>query len=95
LLFQQSSILQILSNNCGGWVKDIAGRESGPSILYVSHHIEEILPVFTHALLLRRGEAHSQGRTREVLTRKNLTDFFEKTIDVRWSKARVLVRMIP
>jgi iron complex transport system ATP-binding protein len=51
-------------------------------------------PVFTHVLLLRKGEAHSQGRTREVLTKKNLTDFFEILIHVRWRKARAWVRMI-
>ncbi len=27
----------------------------GPVILYVTHHVEEIIPAFTHALLLRGG----------------------------------------
>ena len=101
----QNPPLLILDEPCAGLdiisrekilslIKDIAGRKSGPSILYVSHHIEEILPVFTHVLLLRRGEAHSQGKTREVLTNKNFTDFFEIPIDVRWRKKRAWVRMI-
>jgi iron complex transport system ATP-binding protein len=75
-------------------IQDIGSQKSGPSILYVSHHIEEILPVFTHVLLLRRGEVHSQGRTRKVLTENNLTDFFEIPIDVRWRNGRAWVRLI-
>jgi iron complex transport system ATP-binding protein len=72
-------------------IQDIGSQASGPSMLYVSHHIEEILPVFTHLLLLRRGEVHSQGKTREVLTKKNLTDFFEIPIGLRWRNGRAWV----
>ena len=94
----QNPRLLILDEPCAGLdiisreqilslIQDVADQTSGPSILYVSHHIEEILPVFTHVLLLRRGEVHSQGETREVLTKRNLTDFFEIPIDVRWRNA--------
>lgn len=61
---------------------------SAPTLIYVSHRIEEILPVFTHTLLLRRGRIHSQGKTGEVLTRKNLSDFFETPVDIRWRNKR-------
>jgi iron complex transport system ATP-binding protein len=101
----QNPRLLILDEPCAGLdiisreqilslIQDIGNQTSGPTILYVSHHIEEILPVFTHVLLLRRGEVHSQGRTRKVLTRKNLTDFFEIPIDVRRRNGRVCVRRI-
>jgi iron complex transport system ATP-binding protein len=69
-------------------IQTIGSQKSGPSILFVSHHIEEILPVFSHVLLLRRGQVHSQGKTREVLTKKNLRGFFERNVDVRWRKGR-------
>jgi iron complex transport system ATP-binding protein len=95
----QNPPLLILDEPCAGLdiisreqilslIQDIGSQKSGPSILYVSHHIEEILPVFTHVLLMRRGEVHSQGKTNEVLTKNNLTDFFERNVDVRWRKGR-------
>jgi iron complex transport system ATP-binding protein len=101
----QNPRLLILDEPCAGLdiisreqilslIQDIGSQEAGPSILYVSHHIEEILPVFTHVLLLRRGEVHSQGRTRTALTKKNLTDFFEIPIDIHWREGRACVRMI-
>jgi iron complex transport system ATP-binding protein len=74
-------------------IEDIGRQESAPTLLYVSHRIEEILPVFTHTLLLRRGEVHSQGRSREVLTKRNLSDFLEMTVDVRRRKERVWLRI--
>jgi iron complex transport system ATP-binding protein len=100
----QNPRLLILDEPCAGLdiisreqilslIQDVGSQASGPSILYVSHHIEEILPVFTHVLLLRRGEAHSQGSTREVLTKKNLSDFFERSVGVRWQKGRARVSL--
>lgn len=66
---------------------------SAPTLVYVSHRIEEILPVFTHTLLLQRGRIHSQGRTREVLTGNNLSDFFEKPVDIRWQGNRAWLHL--
>jgi len=66
---------------------------SAPTLIYVSHRIEEILPVFTHTLLLRRGRIHSQGRTREVLTRRNLSDFFETPVDIHWRNHRAYLHI--
>lgn len=65
-----------------------------PTLFYVSHHIEEILPVFDRTLLLRGGRIHSVGRTRQVLTKSNLTDFFKKRVDVEWRKMRPWVRLL-
>jgi iron complex transport system ATP-binding protein len=74
-------------------VENLALRTTAPSLLYVSHHIEEILPVFSHTLLLRRGEIHSAGRTRRVLTTANLSSFFETGVKVRWRKDRAWIQI--
>lgn len=71
----------------------IAERRGLPTILYVSHHIEEISPVFAHSLLLRRGRIHSAGGTREVLTQSNLSDFFETPLTIHWKNGRAWVRI--
>lgn len=56
------------------------GASAHPTLLYVTHHIEEVLPVFTHVLLLREGAVHSQGPKEAVLTAKNLSDFFGREV---------------
>jgi iron complex transport system ATP-binding protein len=71
------------------------GRSAGaPSILYVSHHIEEILPVFNRTLLLRRGKVHSSGKTRLVLSERNLSSFFETPVNVQWREGRAWIQGI-
>jgi iron complex transport system ATP-binding protein len=45
------------------------------TILYVTHQIDEILPIFTHTLLLREGQIFSQGPTEEQLTSETLSAF--------------------
>ena len=69
-------------------IENIGRQAHAPTLLYVTHRIEEILPVFTHTMLLRRGEVHSKGRTGEVLTGKNLSDFFGVPVDVEWRNGR-------
>jgi iron complex transport system ATP-binding protein len=55
-------------------------RESGtirsPALVLVTHHVEEITPAFTHALLLRGGRVHAAGLRDRVLTSENLSATF-------------------
>ncbi len=69
-------------------VEHIALQPDAPTLLYVTHHIEEILPVFSHTLLLRNGEVYSAGKTTEVLTDNSLSHFFQSAIDVQWRAGR-------
>jgi len=76
---------------------DMIGKLSedkgSPTLIYVTHHTEEILPTFTHTLLLRRGEIHSKGVTKDILTEDNLSDFFEAPIKSEISKDRFLIHL--
>ena len=46
----------------------LAADADSPATVLVSHHVEEIPPGFTHALLLRDGRVVTQGVLDEVLT---------------------------
>ena len=37
-------------------------------MIYVTHHVEEILPAISHVLYLKKGRALDQGPKREMLT---------------------------
>lgn len=93
----------ILDEPCNGL--DILAREqllsslehidhgdSRPTLIYVSHHIEEIMPVISHALLLRHGKIYSMGRTRDVLMKSNLSDFYGFPVDIEWLNNRAWIR---
>lgn len=61
-------------------IENLSKDPQSPTLIYVTHHIEEILPLFNHTLLMRRGEVHSSGLTSKILTGENLSDFFETPI---------------
>src|SRR5699024_11852778 len=65
-------------------IQQLATQESGPTILFLTHHIEEVLPVFSHALLLQQGTVLAQGEREEVLNSARFTDCCEKHVDVDW-----------
>lgn len=62
-------------------IESLANNPDSPTMIYVTHQIEEILPIFHHALLMRRGQVHSAGLTSKVLTEDNLSNFFETPVE--------------
>ncbi|WP_334073171.1 MULTISPECIES: ABC transporter ATP-binding protein [Paenibacillus] len=79
-LLSRESLLQSIAN--------LMKEKDAPTLLYVTHHVEEILPEFTHSLLLRKGTVFASGRTTEVLTSERLTALFETPVQVTWKNER-------
>jgi iron complex transport system ATP-binding protein len=75
-------------------LSSIATAEGAPAMVLVTHHVEEIPPGFTHALLLKKGRVISAGPIERALTAHTLSDAFDLALsldhrDGRWS-ARAL-----
>jgi iron complex transport system ATP-binding protein len=64
------------------------GRIRSPALVLVTHHVEEITPAFTHALLLREGKIHAAGPRDRVLTSENLSATFGATLRLTRSGER-------
>lgn len=54
----------------------LALDEASPATVLVSHHVEEIPPGFTHALLMRGGEVVGAGPIEATLTEAALSETF-------------------
>jgi len=65
-----------------------------PTIL-VTHHVEEIVPMFTHVLLMKGGEVKDAGEKHEMLTSQKLTDTFGANIDIQIHYNRFFLRISP
>lgn len=74
-------------------IEQIAAQPDGPTLLYVTHHIEEILPCFTHTLLLKSGAVEEAGQTEKVLSADTLTRFFGVPVHIQRSKGRSWVTL--
>ncbi|SIS46931.1 ABC transporter ATP-binding protein [Salimicrobium salexigens] len=69
-------------------VERIAGGTDGPTILYVTHHVDEILPVFEHTLLLKDGGIYDAGNTERLLESDVMSSFFGVSVEISWKGQR-------
>ena len=63
-------------------IEQITNLPKAPTILYVTHHAEEITRSFTHVLLLKKGNIIAQGPKDQVLTEDILSDFYDQTVSI-------------
>lgn len=73
----------------------LAADADSPATVLVSHHVEEIPPGFTHALLMRDGRVVTQGVLDEVLTRESLSATFGMPLVLRYEEGRWAARRQP
>jgi iron complex transport system ATP-binding protein len=92
---------------------DLGGREDlvstlstlaldprSPATVLVSHHVEEIPPGFSHAMLMRQGKVVASGPIRQVVTEEHLTETFDMPLVLsfeggRWTARRRLRQRHP
>jgi iron complex transport system ATP-binding protein len=85
---------------------DIGGREelvadltawahdpARPPMVLVTHHLEEIPPGFTHALVLKHGRVLASGVLDETVTTAVLSDAFERQLRVDERDGRFSARL--
>lgn len=69
-------------------LSELAADPMAPCTVLVTHHLEEIPPGFTHALLLRDGGVVAQGPITEVLTEEHLSATFGLPLSITSSAGR-------
>ena len=61
---------------------ELAADPTAPAMVMVTHHVDEIPPSMTHAMLLRDGEAIATGQVDAVLTPDSLSECFGLALGV-------------
>lgn len=61
----------------------LGSRPGAPTLVLVTHHVEEIMPVFTHALVLKAGRVLASGPVAKTVTSRVLSRAFDADIRVR------------
>jgi iron complex transport system ATP-binding protein len=91
--------LLILDEPCNGldpasreffleFVEKLAQQPDCPTMIYVTHHIEEILPVFSHVQIMKAGRTFKYGHKNELITGEILQQAFDIHIDVSRNNGR-------
>ncbi len=76
------------------FLERLGSQASAPTLVLVTHHVEEIMPTFSHVLMLKSGKKLCAGRKREVMTSANLSQLFSTsaTLRSRGGRYRLTVR---
>lgn len=85
-LMAQPALL-ILDEPCAGldpaareqflqFLQRLGRQPKAPTLILVTHHVDEIMPVFSHVLLLRQGRCLAAGKKSQVLSAVSLSETF-------------------
>ena len=77
------------------FIERLGQRSRGPSLILVTHHVEEIMPVFSHVLVLKKGRVVASDEKSGVLNSKTLTGAFGAPIRLRKSGDRYALAVAP
>lgn len=97
--------LLILDEPCAGldpaarerflqFIERLGGRRNAPTLVLVTHHVEEITPVFSHVLILKAGRVLAGGRREKVLTSAALSEAFEERMRLRRAAQRYQLNFV-
>jgi iron complex transport system ATP-binding protein len=73
-------------------INDLSQQDT--MVVYVTHHIEEIIPLFTHVALIEQGKLIAAGPKAEVLTPENVYRAFGVQITLDWFQERPWIKVI-
>jgi iron complex transport system ATP-binding protein len=96
--------LLILDEPCAGldpaarehflqFLQRLGRRADAPTLVLVTHHVEEIMPVFSHVLLLKSGKALAAGEKSLVLNTRLLSVAFNARLRLSTAKGRYALRV--
>ena len=96
--------LLILDEPCAGldpvarehflaFLQRLGTQRGAPALLFVTHHVEEIMPVFTHTLLLRGGRVLGSGAKKDVRTSAQLAPVFGAKLRLTRAAGRYALRV--
>ncbi|RNB88638.1 ATP-binding cassette domain-containing protein [Brevibacillus nitrificans] len=64
------------------------------TLIYVTHHLDEIVPLFTHCALFERGKIIAAGAKHEVLTTENLSRAYHVPLELDWHNDRPILKLL-
>ncbi len=86
--------LLILDEPCAGldpaarehflqFIQRLGSSRQAPTLVLVTHHVEEIMPVFSHVLLLKNGGVLAAGERGAVLDSRSMSSAFHARMQLK------------
>jgi iron complex transport system ATP-binding protein len=77
------------------FLQRLGQRKVAPTLVLVTHHVEEIMPVFSHVLILKHGRTLAAGNKSGLLTSRLLSRAFNARAKLRTRAGRYTMRVLP
>lgn len=98
--------LLILDEPCAGldpvarehfvqFLERLARSKGAPTLVLVTHHVEEIMPAFSHVLILKDGAVLAAGPKAKILTSGTLARAFHAPVRLRRQRGRYSLAVTP
>lgn len=96
--------LLILDEPCAGldpvarehflqFIERLAKQRAAPTLVLVTHHVEEIMPAFSHVLVLKGGRVLASGPKMKVLTSATLSRAFGAPVKLGGHRQRYSLKV--
>jgi iron complex transport system ATP-binding protein len=69
-------------------LQDLGRYKGAPSLVYVTHHIEEILPLFKKTLIIKEGRVVASGKTEAIINAQTIEELYGVSLKVIKSNGR-------
>src|SRR5262249_55204078 len=76
------------------FLERLGNQRRSPTLVFVTHHVEEIMPIFSHVLVLRDGEVLVAGEKEEVLTAAILSQAFKAPMKLGRAQERYSLKLV-
>jgi iron complex transport system ATP-binding protein len=70
------------------FIQRLGAQKNSPTLVLVTHHVEEIMPVFSNVLILKAGRVLASGKKSAVMNSKNLSRAFNARTRLVTTKLR-------
>lgn len=68
-------------------------RQRDITVVYVTHHVEEIVPLFTHVALIKDGRLAGAGPKEQVLNKEMIMRTYEIPVELEWDGGRPWIKV--
>jgi len=77
------------------FLERLAASDDAPTLVLVTHHVEEIIRAFTHVLILKSGKVLAAGDKRNVLKSETLAEAFGARLTLKLANGRYSLTVAP
>lgn len=75
------------------FIENLGREKNAPNFVFVTHHVEEITSIYTHALLLRDGRVLDSGPIKKMLTSEKISAVFRERVRLKKIDGRYRLKL--